>query len=158
MATIEPRIRSGPGGAAGLGSILGGLVGLGMTSAFAHAHWPVLAGSILGLTCSLAAPARPVLVAHCGACAAVVSAVVTMVAVQVRRGHWPITDDVAIAQYGTTTLAILRAAVFLGVLIGIPCLIAACWVAVARRRALGCGGSRPAASPDHGGTGAGPGR
>ncbi|MCA8974830.1 MAG: hypothetical protein KDC98_08910 [Planctomycetes bacterium] len=64
---------------------------------------------------------------------AVAAAVATIASVQHQHGRWPIADAVRIAQYGTTTQAIVRLALMLGVFIGTPCLIAAALVAVPKR-------------------------
>ncbi len=105
-----------------------------MTAGYTHAGWPAAAGFALGVVGALAAPARRVLVAGCGGGLAVLAAVVTIVSLRYASGDWPLTDEVAVAQYGTAAQATLRAAAGLGVLIGIPCLIAAVLVAVLRRR------------------------
>ncbi len=118
--------------AGGLGLVGGSLVGA--TGAHAHAMWAVSAGLVIGVASSLAAPTRRVLVAFCGAGLAVVAGVATIVAVEYQSGRWPITDEFTIAHYGTTAQAILRAAVLLGVLVGVPCVLAAVLVAVAKRR------------------------
>ena len=120
--------------AGGLGLLGGYLVGLGMTGAHTDARWPALAGLVLGVVGSLAAPTRQVLVASCGAGVAVVAAVAKIVAYQYQCGRWPITDEFTIAHYGTATQATMRAAVMLGVSLGVPCLVAAVLVTVARRR------------------------
>jgi len=120
--------------ALGGGLLAGYLVGMGTMGSYTHAIWPVLAGCGLGITCALAAPSRHLLFAFCGGSIAVATAVTEIVLVQSQRGRWPITDTVTIAQYGSATQAALRAAVLLGVLIGIPCLIAAAVVAVAKHR------------------------
>jgi len=119
---------------AGSGLLAGCLVGMGAMGSYTHAKWPALAGFVVGMASSLAAPTRKVLVAFCGGSVAVVAAVTEIVLVQLRRGYWPITEEVAIAQYGTAAQATMRAAVILGVLIGIPCLISAALVAVAKDR------------------------
>jgi len=120
--------------AAGSGLLAGYLVGLGMMGAYTHAKWPALAGLVVGVASSLAAPSRQVLVAFCGGSVAVVAAVAEIVLVQLYRGCWPIADEVTLAQYGTATQATMRAAAILGVLIGGPCLIGAALVAVAKHR------------------------
>ena len=119
---------------AGSGLLAGCLVGMGAMGSYTHAKWPALAGFVVGMASSLAAPTRKVLVAFCGGSVAVVAAVTEIVLVQLRRGYWPIPEEVAIAQYGTAAQATMRAAVILGVLIGIPCLISAALVAVAKDR------------------------
>lgn len=116
------------------GLLLGSLVGLGMTEGYTHARWPTAAGFVLGVVGALAAPARRVLVAGCGGGLAALAAVVTIVCLRYAGGHWPLTDEVAIAQYGTAAQATLRAAAGLGVLIGTPCLLAAVLVTAIQRR------------------------
>ena len=120
--------------AAGLGLLAGYLVGLGMMGAYTHVQWPALAGFVIGVASSLAAPTRPILVALCGGGIAVVAAAAKIVSVQFQRGRWPITDEFTVAHYGTATQATLRAAVMMCVLVGVPCLTAAILVAVTKRR------------------------
>lgn len=88
----------------------------------------------MGLCCGLGSRARSGLVALCAAIVAVVAAVMTIAAVQLQNGRWPIVDAGAVAQYGTSAQAALRAAVILGLLVGAPCLITAGMVTIARRR------------------------
>jgi len=109
-------------------------VGLGGMGTYTHTKWPALAGLVIGVASSIAAPTRQILVAFFGGSIAVVAAVVTIVSIQFQLGRWPITDEFTIAQYGTATQATLRAAIMLSALIGVPCLIAAILVAVAKRR------------------------
>ncbi len=120
--------------AVGLGVLTGCLVGSGAMDSYTHAQWPALAGIVLGMAIPLAAPARPVRLAFCGASVAVVAAVAMIVSGQLQSGRWPIADEVAVALYGTATQAAMRAAVILGVLLGAPCLIGAALVDVVRRR------------------------
>jgi len=144
--------------ATGGGLLAGYLIGVGAMGSYTHARWPALAGLVLGMASSLAAPSRRVLVAFCGSSVAVVTAVTKIVLVQFQRGRWPITDEVTIAQYGTAMQATMRAAVILGVLIGIPCLIAAVLVAVAKRYSTHTNGPQQAAALGPGTAGAEPGQ
>jgi hypothetical protein len=132
--------------AGGLGLFAGFLVGLGGMGTYTHVRWPALAGLVIGVASSVAAPTRRILVAFCGGGITVVAAVVTTVSIQVHRGRWPITDEFTVAHHGTTTQATLRAAIMLGVLIGVPCMMAAVLVAVAKR--CDRAGARQAAVPD----------
>jgi hypothetical protein len=110
------------------------MVGLGMMGAYTHVMWPALAGLVIGVASSVAAPRRQILVASCGGGIAVVAAVAAIVSIQFQRGRWPITDEFTFAPYGTATQATLRVAIMLCVVVGVPCLIAAILVAVAKRR------------------------
>jgi len=123
--------------AGGLGLLAGYLVGLGAMGNYTHVKWPALAGLVIGVASSIAAPTRQILVAFCGGSITVVAAVVTIVFIQFQRGRWPITDEFTIAHYGTATQATLRAAIMLSVPIGVPCMIAAILVVVAKRRYSG---------------------
>ncbi len=120
--------------AGGLGLLAGYLVGMGVMGSYTHVQWPALAGFVIGVASSLAAPTRQVLVALCGGGVAVVAAVAKIVFVQLQCGRWPIPDEFTVAHYGTATQATMRAAVMLCVLIGVPCLIGAILVAAAKRR------------------------
>lgn len=120
--------------AGGVGILAGYLVGWGATGAYTNGWWPAVAGMALGVVGCLAAPARQVLVALCGAAVAVVTAVATMAAVPYQSGFWPITDDFRIAHFGSTTQAIMRGTVIYGALIGIPCLLAAALAPATKRR------------------------
>ncbi|KAA3609134.1 MAG: hypothetical protein DWQ01_09960 [Planctomycetota bacterium] len=120
--------------AVGLGLMAGYWVGVGMMGTYTHAAWPALAGLILGIACSLAAPRRPLLISFCGSSIAVGVAVAKVALTQVHRGHWPITDQAILAHYGTATEATLRAAVILGVLMGIPCLLTTAMVSLVKQR------------------------
>ena len=144
--------------AMGSGLLAGYLVGMGMMGSYTHAIWPVLAGFVLGMANALAATRRHVLVAFCGGSVAVAAAVTEVVLVQFLRGRWPINDAVTIAQYGTATQAAMRAAVILGVLIGIPCLIAAAVIAFAKHRDAYIDNPQQAAARGPGTAGAAPGQ
>jgi len=121
--------------AAGFGLLAGYLVGVGMMGSYKHAMWPVLAGLVAGMAGSLAAPRRRVPVAFGGGCIAMLAAVATIVHIQFRSGRWPIADEFTLTHYGSAMQAAARTAVILGVLIGIPCLMTAALVALARHRA-----------------------
>ncbi|MBC8327183.1 MAG: hypothetical protein H8E31_00375 [Planctomycetes bacterium] len=112
--------------------LAGGLVGAGATGSFPHALWPVLAGAAVGAVCALAAARRRMLLALGGSAVAVGAAVATIVWIQLRRGHWPILDEFTREHYGGATQAALRAAVLLAVLIGLPSLLAAAAVSLAK--------------------------
>lgn len=120
--------------AGALGGLAGYAVGAGATGAYADARWPALAGLVLGVVASLGAPTRRVLVASFAGGVAVAVAVAVIVSARYRSGDWPITDELAIAQYGTAAQATLRAAALLGVGLGVPCLMAAALVAAVGRR------------------------
>ncbi len=130
--------------AGGLGLLAGYLVGLGGMGTYSHVKWPALAGIVIGVASSIAVPTHQILVALCGAVVTVVAAVVTIVSIQFQQGRWPMTDAFTVAHYGSTTPATMRAAVMLGVLVGVPCLSAAILVAVAKRR---CGLAAHQAAP-----------
>lgn len=117
-----------------LGLLAGSLVGAAATGGYAHASWPILAGMTLGVFGYLAAPARKVIVALCGAAVAVVTAVATMAAIHYGSGSWPIIDEFRIAHYGSATHAIIRSTLIYCVLMGAPCLLVGVLVAATKRR------------------------
>jgi hypothetical protein len=110
--------------AAGLGVVVGLLLGAGINASYTHGKWPILAGILVGIVGALATRSHLVLVSL-GAGAVVTFTSVAMVVIhQWRIGHWPIMDEFTIEHYGTATMAAMRLAVALLFLVCVPCLIA----------------------------------
>jgi hypothetical protein len=91
-------------------------------------------GGVLGGAAGLPSGGRWWLRALLAAALATAAVTGVLVWIQYARGDWPITDEFTRAHYGGTAMAVRRTAVFLGGLIGVPCLLAAAAVRGARRR------------------------
>jgi len=116
------------------GLFIGVLLGIGLTGSYRHVMWPVIGGLVIGVLTALTTRSCSSLVALGGGIVAVIASGAVFAFHHFQTGIWPITDEVRIAQYGTTEMNVMRLAVFLFFLICGPCVVVSAAIAVWRKR------------------------
>jgi hypothetical protein len=113
---------------------IGVLLGVSLTGSYRRVMWPVIGGLVIGILAAVTARSYSSLVALGGGIVAVIAAGVVFAFHHFQTGIWPITDEVRIAQYGTTEMNVMRLAVLSLFLICGPCAVVSAAIAVWRKR------------------------